>query len=173
MLNKRGIMKLNSAIFIGYKGTNYHGLQKSLQSDQFNTIENELEKAIYKAKLISDDNFGNLARINWNRVSRTDKGVHAALNCITFKAYYRPEHLIQGLTEEELNLPKSELREKIDKIGVTEMINSHLPDDIKVFGKHYNASNSHRLQFIDQKITFEEAFNKQKICLLLSYKTIL
>ena len=166
-------MKLNTALFMGYKGTNYHGLQKSLEADQFNTVESELERALYKAKLISDDNFGNLNRINWQRVSRTDKGVHAMLNCITYKAYYRPEHLIKGLTEEELNLPKAELKEKIDKPMVTEMINSYLPDDIRIYGTQIQLYLITRIQPIDQKVTFEKALNKQKICVLLSHKTIL
>lgn len=42
-------------------------------------IEDELERAIYKAGGIIKSNFGNLAKISWTRSSRTDKGVSLSL----------------------------------------------------------------------------------------------
>ncbi len=45
-------------------------------------MSEEIEKALYKAKFISESNFGNLKKLGWGLGSRTDKGVHAALNVI-------------------------------------------------------------------------------------------
>jgi hypothetical protein len=42
----------------------------------FLVIEGELEIALYKAGLITSQNFGELRKINMSRSSRTDKGVN-------------------------------------------------------------------------------------------------
>ena len=41
------------------------------------TVEQVLERAIFKAGLISEANFGSFSKVKWTRASRTDKGVHS------------------------------------------------------------------------------------------------
>jgi tRNA pseudouridine38-40 synthase len=41
------------------------------------SIEEELEKAFYQMKCISEYNYGDLKKISWTRATRTDKSVHA------------------------------------------------------------------------------------------------
>ena len=41
------------------------------------TVEAELELALYLAGAMSKDNFGNPRKVSWSRSGRTDKGVHA------------------------------------------------------------------------------------------------
>jgi tRNA pseudouridine38-40 synthase len=78
-------------------------------------IENILEKAIYEAGGISKHNFGDINKIKWSRGSRTDKGVHALKNVVSYKMM--------------LNLEKVEA----DPLGfhIAEDINKHLPEDIR------------------------------------------
>jgi len=49
-------------------------------------VEDALEKALHDVGLIVDKNFGDVARVGWNRCARTDKGVHAAGQVISFRA---------------------------------------------------------------------------------------
>jgi len=66
----------------GYNGTNFFGSQKN---KNVRTVEEEIEKTFHKLKLISDFNFGDLQKIGWGRATRTDKKVHALLNCFSAK----------------------------------------------------------------------------------------
>lgn len=68
----------------------------------YKTIEGCLEEALFEAKLISEDNFGNHSKINWGRASRTDKGVHAAMNAFCCKVQILKEHLHDFVTEEDI-----------------------------------------------------------------------
>ena len=78
--------KMRFAIFFGYNGSKYYGLQKiGGENCKLNTIEKSLEKALYDSNFISENNFGDLKKISWARGSRTDKGVHASLNTIKCK----------------------------------------------------------------------------------------
>lgn len=82
------IPKKGYAIVFGYVGTGYHGMQKQLDSNKtesVRTIEGELEKALYKAKGISAENFGCFPKVHWSRVARTDRGVHAACQLVALK----------------------------------------------------------------------------------------
>ncbi len=71
--------KIRVGIIFGYNGRIFHGSQKAAGVI---TVEEQLEKAIFDAGLVSESNFGNLNKMGWNRASRTDKGVHAAQNVV-------------------------------------------------------------------------------------------
>jgi len=110
--------KRKVGLVIGYVGTAYRGLQINRMTDGGPvTVEEVLEEALYKAGCISESNYGNLDKIAWSRSSRTDKGVHAARLVVCGKL--------------ELYL------DSFDSMGLDgdlpEVINAHLPEDIRVF----------------------------------------
>lgn len=77
------------------------------------SVEEELEKALFRLGCISDYNFGDLKKIGWNRATRTDKKVHALQNCFSCKI-----HISKDENEDE------EFRK---------ILNKELPEDVKVF----------------------------------------
>ena len=85
-------LKLKVAVFFGYNGTKFHGLQKV--DSNFHTVEEALEKALHEVGLIPAFNFGSLQKSSWGRGSRTDKGVHASLNTIKCKIFV-PERFLK------------------------------------------------------------------------------
>jgi tRNA pseudouridine38-40 synthase len=104
--------KRKYAILFGYVGENYHGLQLNLGTD-VPTIEAAMLKACHEAGLISDDNMDAKVshKIQWQRASRTDKGVHALRNIISCKF---------------LNPPDGEEK-------CVERLNALLPKDIRIY----------------------------------------
>lgn len=70
------------ALNFGYLGSQYQGLQVNPDA---NTVEKHLEKALYLAGGISETNFANLHKIQWTRTARTDRGVHAVMQCCAMK----------------------------------------------------------------------------------------
>ena len=70
------------ALNFGYLGSNYQGLQMNPQAD---TVEKHLEKALYLAGSIAESNFTDLHKIQWTRTARTDRGVHAVMQCCAMK----------------------------------------------------------------------------------------
>ncbi|XP_028768888.1 putative tRNA pseudouridine synthase isoform X2 [Neltuma alba] len=102
---------------IGYVGTNYRGLQMQRDEHSLSTVEKELETAIFKAGGIRDSNFGDLQKIAWARSSRTDKGVHSLATVISFK----------------MEIPDNAWCGDPYGFALANLINPHLPSDIKVF----------------------------------------
>jgi len=73
------------ALIVGYNGDGFSGSQAN---PKVRTVEGDLERALYDAKLISRNNFSrglNLNKIKWSRAARTDKGVHALGNLFAMK----------------------------------------------------------------------------------------
>ncbi|EAY21248.1 tRNA pseudouridine synthase family protein [Trichomonas vaginalis G3] len=66
-----------------YIGTQYHGLQQNIDT---HTVEKELFQALISAGFLSDQANCNLNRIKWSEASRTDAGVHACAQVLSFKA---------------------------------------------------------------------------------------
>eukprot|EP00659_Diplonema_papillatum_P011939 gene11939-18421_t len=102
------------AFAFGYIGTGYFGLQ---YHEGFKTIEEDLAKAVHAAGGISDDNMKKgdsglspLQRVSWMRASRTDKGVHAVMNCISLK-----------------------MLEPVDPAAFVDAVNRNLPGQIKMY----------------------------------------
>jgi tRNA pseudouridine38-40 synthase len=95
------------ALNFGYIGSNYQGLQMNPDA---NTVEKHLERALFLAGSITESNFTDLHKIQWTRTARTDRGVHAVMQCCAMK----------------LLVP---LEEREDFISNA---NSFLPPDIKI-----------------------------------------
>ena len=93
---------------IGYCGTGYNGMQIQNNPD-VKTIEGDLFDAFVKAGAISPENADDLKKNAFMRAARTDKGVHAAGNVISCKLIIEDQDILQR-------------------------INSHLPDQIRVWG---------------------------------------
>lgn len=98
--------KRKVAVMIGYSGNGYHGMQLNPPAK---TIEGELFKAFVEAGAISKNNSNDLKKSGFMRAARTDKGVHASGNVVSLKMIVEDEDIV-------------------------EKINSHLPDQIRVWG---------------------------------------
>uniref|UniRef100_A0A2A4JVY4 Pseudouridylate synthase 1 homolog n=1 Tax=Heliothis virescens TaxID=7102 RepID=A0A2A4JVY4_HELVI len=98
------IKRKKMALLLGYCGVDYYGMQRN---PGVRTIEEDLLKALMEAKYITEDDFNNQQNAQFQRSSRTDKGVSAARQVVSLK------------------LPL--------EVDVAE-INKRLPDCIKVFG---------------------------------------
>jgi tRNA pseudouridine(38-40) synthase len=68
------------SVNFGYLGSQYQGLQ---MNPDVNTVEKHLEKALFLAGGIAESNYGNLHKVQWSRSARTDRGVHALMQCCT------------------------------------------------------------------------------------------
>ncbi|CAG5024802.1 unnamed protein product [Parnassius apollo] len=98
------IKRKKMAMVLGYCGVDYYGMQRN---PGVRTIEEDLLKALWEAKYITEEDFNNQQNAQFQRSSRTDKGVSAARQVVSLK------------------LPL-----EID----IEEINKRLPECIKVFG---------------------------------------
>ena len=76
------------------------------------SVEGEIEKALYAIGAIADYNYGDFAKISWNRATRTDKRVHALQNVFSCKVHMEKEE---------------------DEEAFRAKLNEKLPIDIKVF----------------------------------------
>ena len=74
--------KKKIALFFGYNGDGYQGMQRNPGAK---TIEDDLEKAIVLAGGIAETNAGDFGKVHWNRAARTDKGVSAVGQVVSFK----------------------------------------------------------------------------------------
>ncbi|XP_004925769.2 pseudouridylate synthase 1 homolog isoform X2 [Bombyx mori] len=97
------IKRKKMAMLLGYSGVEYYGMQRN---PGVQTIEEELLKALLDAKYITQEDFENAQNAQFQRSSRTDKGVSAAEQVVSLK------------------LPL--------EVNVEE-INKRLPETIKVF----------------------------------------
>lgn len=107
--DKKKFPKKKIAMVVGYNGANYSGSQRN---DAVETIEGDLEKALYEAGMIDFRNLGDLKKIRWTRATRTDKKVHALQN------YFSARLLLD---------PSKSLEEYV------ELVNSKLPSEIRLF----------------------------------------
>lgn len=104
--------KIRVAIIFGYNGRPFHGSQKA---SGVSTVEEQLEKAIFEAGLVSESNFGNLNKMGWNRASWTDKGVHAAQNAIKCNLEIGEEFFDKQKISSGANMKGALLREDLVK----------------------------------------------------------
>jgi len=115
-------LKLKVAIFFGYNGTKFYGLQK-IEENKLPTVEGALEKALHEIGLIPAFNYGDLSQSGWGRGSRTDRGVHAALNTVKCKVFI-PERFLkkegEGKKEEVVPETKDSKDEVIEENDVKE-----------------------------------------------------
>ena len=102
------LKKRKCALFLVYLGHNYQGMQRN---PGVKSIEDELFKAMYKAGAISEHNAAEekaYQKIHWSRSARTDKGVSAICQVVS-TMFIAPD-------------------------GIVGLINSHLPEDIRLLG---------------------------------------
>ncbi|KAK9844843.1 hypothetical protein WJX74_007519 [Apatococcus lobatus] len=115
-------VKRKVAMYIGYVGSDFSGLQ--IQPDQPDsiTVESVLQAALTEAELISEANSVSLTKVGWSRSSRTDKGVHSICTIISFKM--------------ELTLDAAASFGD-EGLQVAARINPFLPEQVRVFALHY------------------------------------
>ena len=105
--------KRKIALFFGYNGDGYQGMQRNPGAK---TIEDDLEKAIVNAGGIATSNAGDFNKVHWNRAARTDKGVSAVGQVVSFKCMNaddgNTETMVRAINE---HLP----RNKIVAFGAT------------------------------------------------------
>ena len=105
--------KKKIALFFGYNGDGYQGMQRNPGAK---TIEDDLESAIVKAGGIAESNSGDFNKVHWNRAARTDKGVSAVGQVVSFKCMNADD----GNTETIVRLINEHLpRGKIVAFGAT------------------------------------------------------
>jgi tRNA pseudouridine38-40 synthase len=121
--------KKKVAVLLAYLGTHYGGFQinRGVRS-----VQAQLELALYQAGFISADNFGHPSKYSWSTSGRTDKGVHAAAQTISFKMELSSRQL-QALAESsnDNNNKDAPPRDSIVAM-ILDPINAHLPQDIRV-----------------------------------------
>ncbi|XP_060699362.1 tRNA pseudouridine synthase A isoform X2 [Hemiscyllium ocellatum] len=100
--------KRKVVLLLAYSGKGYHGMQRNVGSSQFKTIEDELVKALVRAKCIPENHGDDMRKMSFQRCARTDKGVSAAGQIVSLKLW-----LIDDL---------------LDKV------NAQLPAGIKILG---------------------------------------
>ncbi|RVE48501.1 hypothetical protein evm_006812 [Chilo suppressalis] len=98
------IKRKKMALLLGYCGVDYFGMQRN---PGVRTIEEDLFKAMLDAKYITEEDYNNQQNTQFQRSSRTDKGVSAARQVVSLK------------------LP---LEANIEEI------NKRLPESIRIFG---------------------------------------
>ncbi|KAF2075790.1 hypothetical protein CYY_002923 [Polysphondylium violaceum] len=118
--------KKKVVILLGYSGTKYKGMQKN---PGLRTIEDALEKALFKAGGISPDNMYFQQKVDWVRCARTDKGVSAVRNVVSLKMEMGPP------TFDEMK----------------DALNTHLPKDIKVFAVKRVNNSFHAKNAVDAR----------------------
>ena len=113
------IKKNKFALLLSYCGSGYNGLQRN---PGFDTIEEEVLKALLKSKYINDEEFAKIALIHFQRAARTDKGVSAAVQVLS------------------LQLPSHFSSKEVDEV------NQHLPETVQLIGaikttKYFDSKN--------------------------------
>ncbi|XP_031770468.2 pseudouridylate synthase 1 homolog isoform X2 [Galleria mellonella] len=76
------IKRKKMAMLLGYCGVDYYGMQRN---PGVRTIEEDLLKALYETKYITEDDYKNQQNAHFQRSSRTDKGVSAARQVVSMK----------------------------------------------------------------------------------------
>ncbi|KAI1637175.1 pseudouridine synthase [Biscogniauxia mediterranea] len=89
--------KRKVAVFIGYSGTGYHGLQINHKEK---TIEGDIFAALVAAGAISKANATDPRKSSFVRCARTDKGVHAAGNMISLKLIIEDADIVKKINDE-------------------------------------------------------------------------
>lgn len=130
MAVSKEFFKIKVAVLFGYNGSKFFGSQKIADSTK-PTVESELERALYAAKMISESNYNDLHKIGWCRGSRTDKGVHACVNVVSFKISLDKKFVTGDFSED---VAKADFKKKVDWTKIIGEVNSNLHKDLRVFG---------------------------------------
>lgn len=155
--------KRKCALVVGYVGSNYSGLQLDEKNNALKFIEGELRDALVRVSAISETNSMSLAKIDWSRSSRTDKGVHASKVIISVKLEIPQQWLddddgVDGKSEADKMIQAHRLSmEPIRFKRLVDAVNMYLPSDIRVFS----------CTLVNNR------FNARDICRWRAYKYIL
>ena len=122
--------KKKIAMFLAYCGTDFHGMQIN---GALPTIESALFSSLCTVGAVSSANADSITKIGFMRSCRTDKGVHAAAQLVSFKCIL-PSDL--GISEEEFLV----------------RLNESLPQSIRVFGFVPVAGGFHAQKACDSRI---------------------
>jgi len=114
--------KRKYALCLGYLGTDFFGSQIN---PGFRSVEKEVERALLLAGGISEMNFGDLSKISFSRMARTDKGVHAVSQVLSMK----------------LKFPLDKQEAFVDAL------NSFLPSDVRAHGLRRVTNSFHAKNF--------------------------
>ena len=110
--------KRKVALVFAYRGADYLGSQFNKDTAAGRTVEEEVMAAVYKAGGIDPRNHLRPGKLAWARSSRTDKGVHALQNVVSFKMLVAsPDRAWSGDRE---------------GIALARSINRHLPPSVRV-----------------------------------------
>ncbi|XP_020085131.1 tRNA pseudouridine synthase A, mitochondrial-like [Ananas comosus] len=120
---RRRYKRRKVAIFLGYCGAGYQGMQKNPGA---RTIEGDLEEALFLAGAVPDADRGAPRRYDWARSARTDKGVSAAAQVVSGRFY-------------------------IDPPGLVARLSAHLPDQIRIFGYKRVTNSFNAKKFCDRR----------------------
>uniref|UniRef100_A0A1D1YUF1 tRNA pseudouridine synthase 1 n=1 Tax=Anthurium amnicola TaxID=1678845 RepID=A0A1D1YUF1_9ARAE len=91
---KRRFKRRKVAIYLGYCGAGYQGMQKNPGA---RTIEGDLEEALFLSDAVPEPDRGRPRRYDWARAARTDKGVSAAFQVVSGRFYVDPPGLVGRL----------------------------------------------------------------------------
>jgi tRNA pseudouridine38-40 synthase len=86
--------KKKVALLMSYSGHGYQGMQVN---PGVPTIELDLLKALALSGAVSADNAMNTDKITFVRAARTDKGVHALGQCVSFKMIIEEKDIIEKI----------------------------------------------------------------------------
>ncbi|XP_064946389.1 uncharacterized protein LOC135626519 isoform X2 [Musa acuminata AAA Group] len=120
---RRRYKRRKVAIFLGYCGAGYQGMQKNPGA---RTIEGDLEEALFLAGAVPETDRGLPRRYDWARSARTDKGVSAAAQVVSGRFY-------------------------VDPPGLVARLNAHLSDQIRVFGFKRVTNSFNAKKFCDRR----------------------
>ncbi|XP_072958143.1 uncharacterized protein [Typha angustifolia] len=120
---RRRYKRRKVAIFLAYCGAGYQGMQKNPGA---RTIEGDLEEALYLAGAVPENDRGAPRRYEWARSARTDKGVSAVAQVVSGRFY-------------------------VDPPGFVARLNSHLPDQIRIFGYKRVTNSFNAKKFCDRR----------------------
>lgn len=111
--------KRKVAVFIGYNGNKYDGLQIN---PGMHTVSKVLSEAMVRVGCIAEENAHPLSKVKWMYASRTDKRVHALVNIVSLMMV-----MVRGSMDEIAELINSELPEDVRVLGISRVVNSFHP----------------------------------------------
>lgn len=102
------------------------------------TVERAIEHAFLKTGLLLEgmdyDTETKNPKFDFLRCSRTDKGVHAAFNCVSLKLRFHPRFLGEGFSLADYE-NKGQYKHLLDREQVIRELNQAVDPDIKFFGR--------------------------------------
>ena len=135
--------KKKVALLIGFKGTNYAGMQINKEQK---SLQAYIELALYQSNYIAKSNFGHPSKYSWSNSARTDKGVHSCAQVCSCKLTIGPNDLyttattklpdisdaLTTQTKEEEETETNIIDDDINWDIIRENINQNLPSDIQI-----------------------------------------